>query len=307
MIVRPHKAHSAPTLLLAWRGSIVPIIWPSVLYTMLLSLAVVVAERNGIAVSFTLNSAPLTLLGLTLAIFLQFRNSVAYQRWWEGRTLWGDLIIAVRNIARQTDSYMPNLPADQRRALVFGLIGFVHALRHRLRGTPSDESLKGWLKQDVLDRAATAPNPPNLILGFLGKAYVDAARETGLDSILLAQIENELSALGRVLAGCERLNNTPIPFAYILLLHRTVHVYCLMLPFCLIGPLGWFTPVVVGVIAYTFFGLDAIGGQIEDPFDDLPNSLPLMAMSRNIEIEMLSLLGESEIPAPIEPDNFVLL
>jgi putative membrane protein len=307
MIVRPHKAHSAPTLLFAWRGSIVPIIWPSVLYTMLLSLGVVVAERHGIAVSFTLNSAPLTLLGLTLAIFLQFRNSVAYQRWWEGRSLWGELLIGVRNIARQTQSYMPHLAEEQRRDLVFGLIGYVHALRHHLRGTPPHAQLKDWLKPALLDRLAAAPNQPNLILDFLGRAYADAARDAGVDSILLAQMERELNGFSRVLGGCERLKNTPIPFAYILLLHRTVHVYCLLLPFCLIGPLGWFTPIVVGVIAYTFFGLDAIGGEIEDPFDDLPNGLPLAAISRNIEIEMLSMLGEANIPPPMEPEDFVLL
>lgn len=307
MIVRPHKPHSVATLLFALRGSIVPIIWPRVLYTMLLSLAVVMAEQRGIAVAFTLNPAPLTLLGLTLAIFLQFRNSVAYQRWWEGRTLWGDLVIGVRDLARQTEAFMPGLSAEKRRALIFGLIGFMHALRHHLRGTSSAGQLKGWLSQEVQQRLEDAPNQPSLILGALGRSYADAAREVGLDSILLAQMDRELSGMSRVLGGCERLKSTPIPFAYILLLHRTVHVYCFMLPFCLIGPLGWFTPVVVGVIAYTFFGLDAIGEQIEDPFDVLPNGLPLNAMCRNAEIDLLSLSDEGDLPPSMEPENFVLL
>lgn len=307
MIVRPHKTHSVTTLLFALRGSIVPVIWPRVLYTMLLSLVVVLAERHGIALAFTLNPAPLTLLGLALAIFLQFRNSVAYQRWWEGRTLWGDLLVGVRNLARQTQAFMPGLAAGKRRALVFGLVGFVHALRHHLRGTPAEEQLKDWLSPDVYARSRASSNRPYLILGALGGAYADAARETGLDSILLAQMDRELNGLSRVLGGCERLKGTPIPFAYILLLHRTVHVYCFMLPFCLIGPLGWFTPVVVGIIAYTFFGLDAIGEQIEDPFDRLPNDLPLDAMSRKVEIDLLRLLGETELPEAMEPVDFVLL
>lgn len=307
MIVRPHRTHSVPTLLFALRGSIVPIIWPRVLYTMLLSLAVVMAERHGIAVAFTLNPAPLTLLGLTLAIFLQFRNSVAYQRWWEGRTLWGELLIGVRNLARQTEAFMPDLAAEKRRALIFGLIGFVHALRHHLRGTPADGPSSDWLGPDAPKRAEASSNRPNLILGSLGRAYADAAREAGLDSILLAQMDNGLNGLSHVLGACERLKSTPIPFAYILLLHRTVHVYCFMLPFCLIGPLGWFTPVVVGIIAYTFFGLDAIGEQIEDPFDRVPNGLPLDAMCRKIEIDLLSLLGEMELPEAMEPVDFVLL
>jgi putative membrane protein len=308
MIVRPHKTtHSVTTLLFALRGSIVPIIWPRVVYTMLLSLAVVIAERRGIAVAFTLNAAPLTLLGLTLAIFLQFRNSVAYQRWWEGRTLWGELVICARNLVRQTGAFMPALDAGERRALVHGLIGFVHALRHHLRGTPPEEDLARWLGMEASDRLKTARNRPNLILDALSRAIGKAARDTGTDSILQARMDEELDRLSHVLGGCERIKSTPIPFTYILLLHRTVHVYCFMLPFCLIGPLGWFTPLVVGVIAYTFFGLDAIGEQIEDPFDRLPNDLPLDALSRNIEIDLLSQLGDTDLPPPLEPKDFVLL
>lgn len=308
MIVRPHKTtHSVTTLLFALKGSIVPIIWPRVVYTMLLSLAVVVAERRGITVAFTFNAAPLTLLGLTLAIFLQFRNSVAYQRWWEGRTLWGELVICARNLVRQTSAFLPDLDPRERRALVYRVIGFVHALRHHLRGTPAHAELERWLGHQASERLKHIRHLPNAILDELGRDLAKAVRDAGGDAILLARMDEELDRFSHVLGGCERIKGTPIPFTYILLLHRTVHVYCFMLPFCLIGPLGWFTPLVVGVIAYTFFGLDAIGEQIEDPFDLLPNDLPLDAISRNIEIDLLGLLGDTDLPPPLEPKDFVLL
>jgi ion channel-forming bestrophin family protein len=307
VIVRPHKTHSVTTLLFALKGSIVPIIWRRVAYTMLLSLAVVVAERHGVAVGFTLNAAPLTLLGLTLAIFLGFRNNVAYQRWWEGRTLWGDLLIAMRNLTRQAESFMPTLDAARRRELVHGQIGFAHALRHHLRGTSPEQDLSRWLPADVCRQVLASPNRPNALLGMLGRRVTQAARDAGVDSILLAEMDRELNQFSHTLGGCERIKGTPIPFAYILLLHRTVHVYCFLLPFCLIGPLGWLTPLAVGILAYTFFGLDAIGEQIEDPFDRLPNDLPLDAMSRTIERDLLGMLGESDLPAPLEPKDCVLL
>lgn len=306
MIIRPHNTHSVTTLLFASKGSIVPIIWRRVLYTMLLSLAVVMAERKGLAVHFTLDAAPLTLLGLTLAIFLGFRNNVAYQRWWEGRTLWGELVIATRNLTRQTIAFMPSLPAPRRRRLVHGLIGFTHALRHDLRGTDPEADLRRWLPAEACAAVLAAPNRPNAVLGLLGDMYAQSARSAGIDSMLLVEMDRGLNQLSHVLGGCERIKGTPIPFAYILLLHRTVHVYCFMLPFCLIGPLGWLTPVAVGVLAYTFFGLDAIGEQIEGPFDLLPNDLPLDAISRNIEISLGSLLGDPKLPAPLEPKDFVL-
>lgn len=109
-----------------------------------------------------------------------------------------------------------------------------------------------------------------------------------------------------VVGGCERIKGTPIPYPYILLLHRTVHVYCFLLPFCLVDSIGWFTPLAVCILAYTFFGLDALGDQISDPFNTQPNDLPLDAMCRNLEIAVLELLDE---PAPqaLEPVNGVLL
>jgi putative membrane protein len=306
MIVRPHTAHSFTTLIFAMKGSIVPLIWRRVLYTVILSAAVVVAEREGVALHLALNESPLTLLGLTLAIFLGFRNTVAYQRWWEGRVLWGELVIATRNLARQTLSFLPDLAPGAQRQLVHGLIGFTHALRHHLRGTNPDEDLRRWLPAATCARVLASPNRPNVALGELGQAFPQAARAAGIDDMLLAGMDKELGRLSNVLGGCERIKGTPIPFAYILLLHRTVHIYCFMLPFCLIGPLGWLTPLAVGVLAYTFFGLDAIGEQIEDPFDLLPNDLPLDALSRNIEINLRSVLGESGLPAPLEPVDFVL-
>lgn len=306
MIIRPHRTHSVTTLLFAMKGSVVPIIWPRVLYTMLLSVAVVLAERKGWAVHFTLNAAPLTLLGLTLAIFLGFRNTVAYQRWWEGRTLWGELVIATRNVARQTLSFLSPLPRERQRDLVYALIGFTHALRHHLRGTDPAAELRRWLPEGTCDAVLASPHRPNALLGVLGRDCTDAARAAGVDSILLAEMDRGLNQLSNVLAGCERIKGTPIPFTYILLLHRTVHAYCFMLPFCLIGPLGWLTPLAVGILAYTFFGLDAIGEQIEDPFDLLPNDLPLDALSRNVEINLRSLLGEQDLPPPLEPKDFVL-
>lgn len=306
MIVRPHRKHTVFVLLFSLRGSIVPIIWPRVVYTMLLSVGVVMAEHHGVAVGFTLNAAPLTLLGLTLAIFLGFRNNVAYQRWWEGRVLWGDLLISTRNLGRQVSSFLPTLAKTKSQDLVYGLVAYAHALRHHLRGTESAEDVTRWLPADVVGSVLAAPNRPLAVLGFVGREYAERARDAGTHPMLLAQMDTQINLLSHVMGGCERIQKTPIPFAYILLLHRTVHIYCFMLPFCLIGPLGWFTPVAVGVLAYTFFGLDAIGEEIEDPFDLRPNGLPLDAMCRTVEIDLRSSLGEHGIPGPLEPRDYVL-
>ncbi|MGN6480461.1 bestrophin family protein [Luteibacter sp.] len=280
------------SLLFAYRGTIMPVIWRRVLYTVLLSMVVAVLDLHYGWFGAGLNATPLTLLGLTLAIFLGFRNQVAYQRWWEARMLWGELITIARDLARQIQAFLPHMDGTVRATLMGMLIAFAHTLRHHLRGTDPSAELGRWLSPRLAEETLAAPNRPAYILHRMGPALADAARSGQADPILLANMDLKLSQLSHVLAGCERISGTPIPFSYILLLHRSVHVYCFFLPFCLVGLMGWFTPVVVAILAYTFFGLDALGDQIEDPFDIMPNDLPIDAYATTVQNDMLALLGD---------------
>ena len=280
------RTPSLRSLLFTLNGSIIPVIWRRVLYTVALSAIVVWMDVNVFSLRVGLNAAPLTLMGLTLAIFLGFRNTVAYQRWWEARTLWGELIITVRNLARQRGAWFPGADTATSAALAHRLIGFAHALRHHLRGSDATNDLTPWLPDTECAMVLSAPNRPAEILNVTAVAYASAGRDAASHAVILAAMDAELGKLSHVLGGCERIKGTPIPYAYILLLHRTVHVYCFLLPFCLVGLMGWFTPVVVGVLAYTFFGLDALGDQIEDPFDVMPNDLPLDAYCLTVQNEL---------------------
>lgn len=306
MIVHP-TSRPFHLMLFTLKGSIVPAIWKRVLAMTLLAVIVVLAAHRLPTVGIELNATPPALMGLTLAIFLGFRNSVAYERWWEARTLWGELLIVLRNLARQTLSLPSGLPATDRRVMVHRLIGYAHALRHLLRGSDAQPELARWLPADEVAALTRSPNPPNALLGRIGQTYAQLRRDGQLDSILLTGIDAQLTRLSYVLGGCERIRGTPIPFAYLLLLHRTVYVYCLLLPFCLVGTLGWLTPLMVGVLSYTFFGLDALGEQIENPFDLLPNDLALDSLCRTIEISLSELLGDTALPEPLAPRDGVLL
>lgn len=292
MIIRPQNP-SAATLLFSLKGSIIPAIWRKVLFTVLVSAGVVAVHGTFFSFKFILTATPFTLWGLTLAIFLGFRNTVAYQRYWEARTLWGELLIVSRNLTRQTLSLMPALSAAPRKALALGLVGFGYLLKFQLRGENADLALLARLEVDAA--LLTKQNPASAQLGRLGQQYLNAARHTQTSDVAQMNIDQQLSRLSYVLGGCERIKGTPIPYPYILLLHRTVYVYCFLLPFCLVDSIGWFTPLAVCILSYTFFGLDALGDQISDPFDTLPNDLPLDAMCRNLEIAVLELLDE---PAP---------
>ena len=131
----------------------------------------------------------------------------------------------------------------------------------------------------------------------------DAGR---LDSVLAMQIDQSLTGLNDAYGGCERIAYTPLPFTYSVILHRTVYLYCLMLPFGLLDSIGVMTPLMVTFAAYTFFAIEALGDEIEEPFGTSPNDLALDAMSVNIEASVRELLGDRDLPAPLRPVDCVL-
>ena len=120
------------------------------------------------------------------------------------------------------------------------------------------------------------------------------------------RIDERLSSMATVTAACERIRGTPTPFAYTLLLNRTAYAFCFLLPFGLVGTMGYTTPIFAALVAYAFFGLDALGDEMEEPFGDWPNALPLSAMARTMEISLLEALGAEEIPEPLLPVDDVL-
>lgn len=300
MITHPQNP-SARVLLFSLKGSIIPAIWRKVLFTTVLSSLVVATHGTLYHYKVTLTATPFTLWGLTLAIFLGFRNSAAYQRFWEARTLWGELLISARNVTRQVQQFFPQLDREERLYLLQPLLAYPYVMRNFLRDVIYENTNR--IADDEVKRQLHAPS---LMLMTLGKRVTEYARLSKLDPILLAQMDAQINQLSHVLGGCERIKGTPIPYPYILMLHRVVHVYCFLLPFCLVDSIGWLTPVAVCILAYTFFGLDALGDQIADPFGTEPNDLPLDAMSRNIEIAILELLDEP-LPPALQAQEGVLL
>lgn len=298
-------------LFFALRGSILPRIARSL--ATCTALAVLVTVSHGVLFDWkvTLTTVPFSLIGLALAIFLGFRNSAAYERYWEARKLWGDLLHRTRSLARQVAALLADessgLPAALRERMVRRTVAFAHALRHQLRGSDPAEDFARWLGPDEARAIAASSLPTDWLLRRQAEDLGRALREGRVPAPQAAEVDVHLSGLAAVAAGCERIRHTPIPFAYTLLLHRTAYVYCFLLPFGLVDSIGVMTPFVVLIVTYTFFGLDAVGDEIEDPFGRMAHHLPLDALCRTVEINLLEALGVAERPAPLEPVDNVLL
>jgi putative membrane protein len=310
MIVRDRP--SGIRLFLVMRGSILSSIWRQMLVTTLLAVLVTLGNGRFGPHRFSLTPTPFTLMGLPLAIFLGFRNNSAYDRYWEGRKQWGELVVRSRNLARQcltlVDPGQPYARAagDVRGRMVRRAIAFCHALRHQLRGGDAAVDCARLLDEHEWARVRGGANLPHRLMLEMGADLARCLHQRRIDACVAPALEASMAAMAGAATACERLRNTPIPFSYTLLLHRTAYLYCFLLPFGLVDTIGYLTPFVVAIVAYTFFGLDALGDEIEEPFGMDANDLPLDAICRAIEIDLRESLGDTEIPPPLTPVDYWL-
>lgn len=300
MIVRPRP--NWWRLLFIWHGSILNKILPQLGVILILSVLVVHFHGELLSYKITLTAVPFSLVGVALAIFLGFRNSASYDRYWEARKLWGKLLTDSRNATRQ---YIAFAPGDTRR-FVLGVAAFVHAVRHQLRNSPPEADLQRLLPTEVLQDLRGRRTPALRILMALAEQLRRDRTESGMSPILAAELDRSLAGLNDAFGGCERIASTPLPFTYSVILHRTVYVYCMMLPFGLLDSIGIMTPLMVTFVAYTFFAIEALSDEIEEPFGTSPNDLALDAMAVNIEAALLEMLGDRELPESPRPVHYLL-
>ena len=254
-----------------------------------------------------LNPSVFAILGISLAIFHGFCNNAAYDRFWEGRKLWGTLVWLSRNIARQVMT-LPNVSMAEKQAFIRHQIAFVHSLRQQLRAEDNTANLQRLLTVEE-QQAVVGQNFIALRLTqIMGQMLANWQAEQKIDVWQWQSLDTTLGEIAHVQAGCERINNTPIPYAYFVLLHRTVYLYCFMLPFGLGNTIGWVTPFVVSFVGYTFMALNEIVDEISEPFGTGENELPLGMMCDTIETQLAMLSHQQFAPEqkPRVPANVVI-
>lgn len=303
MIIRP-KLHWF-RMLFVWRGSVLARILPQLFTIITLSIIVVILSYIFKEKLPDLTPLPFTLLGIALAIFLSFRNSVSYDRFWEARKLWGAILNETRALARQQFSAADATTA-QNKQFIYSLIAFVYALRAQLRNTDPQMAMQQLLTAEAAQRVNAGRFKPALVLLDLSMQLRIMRQQGQLSPILFAAMDQQISQLSACLGGCERIASTPVPFAYSVILHRTVYVYSFLLPFGLVATLGAMTPVIVAFVAYTFLALEALAEELQDPFGTEPYDLALDAMTEVIESSLRELLGEDVGQPASVPENCIV-
>ena len=197
---------------------------------------------------------------------------------------------------------------EDERELVYAQIGFVNALRCHLRRQDPFTELSPFYRASVLEALRAEQNVPSAILAWMGTRLRRIFNEGGKpeDVFRLMLLDQTLTDLTNILGACERIKNTPIPLQYDILPLTMVRAYLTILPLALVADLAWLTPFVTGLIAFLFTAMDAVGRDVETPFENDVSDTPMTALSRTIEINLRQMIGETQLPPPVQPVDGLL-
>jgi putative membrane protein len=268
-------------------------------------------------------------IGMVLSLLLVFRTNTAYDRFWEGRRLWGNVVCGIRNLTRFIwVGVREDTPRDaiEKRSAVNLLIAFAVSTKHYLRAEYGSDypDLRDYLNHIPKYNTPTSVEPNNTVTSSLLRQYKDGTKirpsnlpleisiyltsyihhqkvKSTIDPGQFTVMTNTLSGLVECLTGFERILRTPIPLAYSIHLAQSVWVYCLALPFQLVKDLGWVTIPVVTITAFTMFGIQSIGEEIENPFGYDANDLPLDEFCKVVKSEVDII---TSVPPP-NPDDWI--
>ncbi len=210
-----------------------------------------------------------TLLGFVLSLLLVFRTNTAYDRWWEGRKLWGNLVNNSRTLSLKLNAIIPTDDTAQREYFQKGISLYAHALKQHLRSKEMeielDENWKEVLGQHHL---------PNQIAKRMIQRVFDLHKSNIINGHELQSLQTELNEFQNICGGCERIRNTPIPFSYNVFVKKFIFFYVMTLPVGYAVELHWLCIGLSCIVFYALASLEVIAEEIEDPFGNDSNDIP---------------------------------
>lgn len=230
-----------------------------------------------------------SLLGIVLGLFLVFRTNSAYDRWWEGRKLWGAIVNSTRNLAIKLSAYIPRESRDDREFFAAMIPNFVYATKEHLRKGVQMSELESP-GGDVIDQVKASKHRPNRIVALMYERINSLYRDNTLSGDQLINVDKELKEFIDLMGACERIRNTPIPYSYSMYIKKFIFIYIITLPFGFIATFGYFTIPTVMLVSFVLLAVELIGEEIEDPFGRDINDLPTDELSARIRDNVKELL-----------------
>jgi putative membrane protein len=232
-----------------------------------------------------------SLLGFAISMLLVFRTNTAYDRWWEGRKLWGSLVNNSRNLALKLSVMLPAEEKAQRSFFRKIIPAFAFALHDHLRREQTRiELFSDDEHKDVFKTIDKEKHIPNQIAKLMYQHIQHLYRDNKLTGEQLLYLNSELQSFTDICGACERIKNTPIPFSYSVFLKKFIFFYIMTLPFGYVFQLGYYVIPVVAFIFYVLASLEIIAEEIEDPFGGDENDVPTDKLARNIQLHVAEII-----------------
>jgi putative membrane protein len=231
-----------------------------------------------------------SLLGVVLGLFLVFRTNSAYDRWWEGRRLWGGIVNSTRNFALKINAYIDS--TEERKWFSLMIPNFVVATKEQLRQGVGIDDLDIPYDADKKE-VERSKHKPNIIGSLMYQRVNRLYRESKITGDQLINLDKELKDFIDLMGACERIKNTPIPYSYSMYIKKFIFIYLATLPFAFVTSTGYMTIPIVMIIAYIILSVELIAEEIEDPFGRDVNDLPTDELSMKIRDNIKEILGVS--------------
>jgi putative membrane protein len=248
-----------------------------------------------------------TFLGTAISILLSFKMNQSYDRWWEARKVWGAIVNDSRSLVLQLQSLLetPDTPLIQR--LAYRQIAWGYCLGQSLRGLSPLAGSEAFLTQEDRAQVLGHTNKPLALLQLHAQDIQALRLAQAIDVFRHVQLDNTLVRLCDSMGKAERINTTVFPATYRQFLHFIIYLFVITLAIALDNvPMIFELPLLL-LISAAFFLIEKSAHHLQDPFRNRPSDVSVTAIARTVEINIRQLLGEADVPEPIQADNFYLL
>ena len=323
----------------AWWPIITFVVWSAVVTWVHVFL-------NSTEIDCSIPIAPLGTIGVAVAFYVGFKNNQAYDRYWEARKIWGGIVNVSRSWANQVLSFVsaahsqenvdPKLVTDIQRQMIYRHLAWINSLRFQLRRkTPFGFEPKGAARKymQATDTAAMQKQ----LCELLGNEELKKVCPLGNSATQILRLQSEhlrqvveihqltedfrhmammelITEMFSLQGKCERIKNTPFPRQFAYFSNVFVGIFIALLPFGIVGEMAsrgpalvWLTVPLSAIISWIFFTMETVGDSSEDPFQNFVNDVPMTSLCRTIEIDLRQMLGETDVPPPLEPVNDILM
>ena len=264
------------------------IIWKEMIYIFLFTLALTYFELR-----MEMNTerwgkllAVYSLIGFVLSLLLVFRTNTAYDRWWEGRKKWGEMVNNTSNLATKIAVMIDDKPTRDYFARMIG--NYAYAVKEHLREGVKFEELD--LTDEERITLENASHIPNIIDKWLYSKLYNLKQDGTISEQDFIVIDINLKALADILGACERIRNTPIPYSYSIFLKKFIFIYVTTIPLALVGDFGYYSSIIAVFIFYVLVSMEILAEEIEDPFGLDDNDLPTDDLSAKIKMNAEEIL-----------------